>query len=569
MRPADVAVLVVTLVSIVAYGLYRSRGSNTVDRYLLAGKTMPWYAMALSIMATQASAITFISTTGQSYVDGMRFVQFYFGLPIAMVIICATVVPVFHRAKVYTAYEYLEQRFDGKTRALASVIFLFQRGISAGLTIYAPAIVLSVILGWPERATTMLMGGLVVSYTVAGGIKAVTWSDVQQMVIIFFGLIVALVTIFVLLPQSVSFGDAVYLAGAAGRLNAVTTTFSWSDRFNVWSGLLGGTFLFLSYFGCDQSQVQRYLTGKSIAESRLSLLFNAVAKIPMQFFILFIGAMVFVFYLFVQPPVLFQHTEVTRIERNPAYPALQAEYDRAFQHRKDAALALAAANRAADSARKATMLEEYRTAQREMDAARSSAAQLVEATGGEKGFTDTNYIFLSFVTRYLPTGIVGLVIAVIFAATMSASSGEINSLATVTVVDIYKRHVHRVGSDHHYLLASRWFTLFWGAYAVVFAGFAGRLGPLIVAVNKVGSLFYGSLLGCFVLAFVFRRVRGTAAFFGMLAGEAAILATAQFTDVSWLWYNVIGCAVVVATALTITALSPGSGAAIADTRPLR
>ena len=320
MRPLDWIVLVSSLVYIVAYGLYRSRGSNTVDRYLLAGRTMPWYAMALSIMATQASAVTFISTTGQSYADGMRFVQFYFGLPIAMVIICATAVPLFHRAKVYTAYEYLEKRFDAKTRALASLIFLCQRGLSAGLTIYAPALVLSVILGWPERSTTLLVGATVVTYTVLGGIKAVTWSDVQQMGIIFLGLLASLITVIVLLPRTVSFGDAVFLAGAAGRLNAVTTTFDWNDRFNIWSGLVGGTFLFLSYFGCDQSQVQRYLTGRSIAQSRLGLLFNAVAKIPMQFFILFIGAMVFVFYLFVQPPLLFQHTELARIAPAASFP---------------------------------------------------------------------------------------------------------------------------------------------------------------------------------------------------------------------------------------------------------
>ncbi len=321
MRPLDWIVLVTALVSIVAYGLYRSRGSDTVDRYLLAGKSMPWYAMALSIMATQASAITFISTTGQSYVDGMRFVQFYFGLPIAMVVICATVVPVFHHAKVYTAYEYLEQRFDGKTRALGSIIFLCQRGLSAGLTIYAPALVLSVILGWPERNTTMMMGVTVVTYTVLGGIKAVTWSDVQQMFIIFAGLLISLVTVIVLLPPSVSFRDAVFLAGAAGRLNAVTTNFDWNDRFNIWSGLIGGTFLFLAYFGCDQSQVQRYLTGRSVSQSRLSLLFNAVAKIPMQFFILFIGAMVFVFYLFVQPPLLFQKAELAAHPGDERIPA--------------------------------------------------------------------------------------------------------------------------------------------------------------------------------------------------------------------------------------------------------
>src|SRR3954447_4902040 len=370
MRPLDWVVLVTTLFSIVAYGLYRSRGSNTVDRYLLAGKSMPWYAMALSIMATQASAITFISTTGQSYVDGMRFVQFYFGLPLAMIVICATVVPVFHHARVYTAYEYLENRFDSKTRALASIIFLCQRGLSAGLTIYAPALVLSVILGWPEHYTTIMMGATVVTYTVLGGIKAVAWSDVQQMVIIFAGLVISLVTVILLLPASVSFGDAVYLAGAAGRLNVVTTNFDWNDRFNLWSGLIGGTFLFLSYFGCDQSQVQRYLTGKSIAQSRLSLLFNAVAKIPMQFFILFIGAMVFVFYLFVQPPMLFQQVELKRISALGEFTPMEQEYQHAFDHRKQAAFSLVEAHKSGNGEAEARQRAEYRAAQKDLDAAR-------------------------------------------------------------------------------------------------------------------------------------------------------------------------------------------------------
>jgi len=562
MRVLDWIVLIASLISIIAYGLYRARGSNTVDRYLLAGKSMPWYAMALSIMATQASAITFISTTGQAYVDGMRFVQFYFGLPLAMVVISAFVVPVFHHAQVYTAYEYLEKRFDSKTRALGSIIFLAQRGLSAGLTIYAPALVLSVILGWPETITTVCVGATVVTYTMMGGIKAVTWSDVQQMGIILAGLIISLITVIVLLPSQVSFGDAVYLAGAAGRLNAVTTNFDWNDRFNIWSGLFGGTFLFMSYFGCDQSQVQRYLTGKSIAQSRLSLLFNAVAKIPMQFFILFIGAMVFVFYLFIQPPILFQQAELARIGRSGASAGLEQQYHAAFERRRNAALGLVDAHHAGNPAEAERQIAAYRTAQKEVDSTRSAAAKLVEASGGEKGFSDTNYIFLSFVTRYLPAGIVGLVIAVILAATMSASSGEINSLATVSVIDIYQRYVRPGQNDHHYLLASRWATLFWGLYAVLFAGYARRLGSLIVAVNKVGSLFYGSLLGCFVMAFAFPRVRGTAVFTGMLAGEAVILWTANYTDISWLWYNGIGCAVVMATALVITVARDGVASAI-------
>jgi SSS family solute:Na+ symporter len=569
MRTLDWIVLITSLVSIIAYGLYRSRGSNTVDRYLLAGKSMPWYAMALSIMATQASAVTFISTTGQSYVDGMRFVQFYFGLPIAMVIICATAVPIFHRAKVYTAYEYLENRFDAKTRALASVIFLCQRGLSAGITIYAPALVLSVILGWPEGLTTTLVGITVVTYTVAGGIKAVTWSDVQQMGIIFFGLVSALVVVILLLPSAVSFSDAVFLAGAAGRLNAVTTHFDWNDRYNLWSGLIGGTFLFLSYFGCDQSQVQRYLTGKSIAQSRLSLLFNAVAKIPMQFFILFIGAMVFVFYLFIQPPLLFQRPELERIGRSGQFPALETQYERAFQERRAAALDLVQAHHARDRESEDRQISRYRTAQKQMDATRTEAQALVTRHGGERGFNDTNYIFLSFVTRYLPVGLVGLVIAVIFAATMSASSGEINSLATVTVVDLYRRYVRRDGSDHHYVLASRWATAFWGLYAVLFAGWGRRLGPLIVAVNVIGSLFYGSMLGCFVLAFGFPRVRGTAVFIGMLAGEAAIFWAFFYSNISWLWYNLLGCVVVMVTALAITYLGGTSGASAKADSPAR
>src|SRR5438105_1662668 len=337
MRTLDWVVLVGSLIFIVTYGLYKSRGASTVNKYLLAGRTMPWYAMALSIMATQAGAVTFISTTGQSYVDGMRFVQFYFGLPIAMVILSATAVPIFHRAGVYTAYEYLEKRFDAKTRGLGSIIFLIERGVSVGVSLYAPAIVLAVIFGWPDQVTTLIIGVLVIIYTVAGGIQAVTWTDVQQMLIIFSGLIVAMVMVIVLMPPDVSFLDAVYLAGKAGKLNAVDLKFDWNSRYNVWSGLIGGMFLALAYFGCDQSQVQRYLTGKSVAQSKLSLLFNATAKVPMQFFILFIGAMVYVFYLFVQPPLLFDRIEMARIGRSPETAGIAQRFDRAFESRKSAA----------------------------------------------------------------------------------------------------------------------------------------------------------------------------------------------------------------------------------------
>lgn len=537
MRLLDWIVLAGSLVFIVVYGLYKGRGSDTVNKYLLAGKTMPWYAMALSIMATQASAITFISTTGQAYVDGMRFVQFYFGLPLAMVILSATAVPIFHRANVYTAYEYLEQRFDAKTRALASVIFLIQRGLAVGLALYAPAIVLAVIFGWPDQVTTLVMGLLVIVYTVLGGIQAVTWTDVQQMLIIFFGLAVSLVTVIALLPASVTFMDALSLAGHAGRLNAVDFSFDWNNRYNVWSGLIGGMFLALSYFGCDQSQVQRYLTGKSIAQSKLSLLFNAMAKIPMQFFILFVGAMVFVFFTFERPPMLFQDAALKKARANPAFAAVESRYETAFEERKNAAKALIAAP---DPAARAS----YRVAQGRLDAARAEGGALVE-----KGYNDTNYVFLTFVTRYLPPGLVGLIIAVIFAAAMSTISAEVNSLATVSVIDIYRRHIRRDASDGHYLNISRAATAFWGLYAVVFAEFGKNLGSLIEAVNMLGSLFYGSLLGVFALAFFFPRVGGTAAFAGMLAGETAIFAAYAFTGISFLWYNVIGCVVVIGVAM--------------------
>lgn len=546
MKPLDWVTLVITLAGLIAYGLYRSRNSKSVSDFFLAGRTMPWYAMGLSIMATQASAITFISTTGQAYVDGMRFVQFYFGLPIAMVILSATAVPIFARAKVYTAYEYLEQRFDAKTRALASAIFLIQRGLGVGVAIAAPSIVLSVIFGWDDRVTTLVIGIVIILYTTFGGILAITWTDVLQMSIIFCALILALVMVVSMLPAEISFGNAVRLAGAAGRLNAIDLHFDWNNRYNLWSGLIGGTFLALSYFGTDQSQVQRYLTGKSIGQSKLSLLFNAFAKVPLQCFILFVGAMVFVFYLFEAPPVLFQKPTLVKAQSDPAWTSTDARYREAFAQRREAALAVAKS----DSA-----IPRFRDAQKKFDGVRADAIKLAETQSGIK-YNDTNYVFLSFVTRYLPAGLVGLIIAVIFAAAMSSSSGEINSLATVSVIDIYKRHIRPQASDSHYLAVSRAATAFWGLYAMFFAQYGKNLGSLVEVVNFVGSLFYGSLLGVFTLAFFSKRVTGTAAFCGMLAGEAAIFSAFFFSNISFLWYNVIGSVVVVAVALMFPRKSP-------------
>ncbi len=569
MRPADWLVLCASLGLMVMYGVWRGRGSNTVDKFLLAGKTMPWYAMALSIMATQASAVTFISTTGQSYVDGMRFVQFYFGLPVAMVILCATAVPIFHRAKVYTAYEYLEQRFDAKTRALVSLIFLIQRGLALGITLYAPAVVLTVILGWPDQVTILIMGAVAILYTTLGGVKAVAWADFQQMMIMTAGLAAALIAALMLLPPHVSFLDAVSLAGAAGRLNAVTTAVDWNDRYNLWSGLIGGMFLALAYFGCDQSQVQRYLTGRSIAQSRLSLLFNGALKVPMQFFILFIGTMVFVFYVYVKPPLLFERTELARIES----PSLRAEYepvakryDAAFEGRREAADQLVAARRSGDSQSWEEGLAKYRAAQSDMDRARRDSVVLVEKAGGPKGLNDTNYVFLTFVTQRLPAGVVGLVLAVIFGATMAAISAEMSSLATVSVIDVYKRHIRKTASDKHYLAVSRGANVLWGVYAVLTAQFAKGQGSLVETVNLLGSFFYGAMLGAFVLAFFFPRVNARGAFWGVLTGEASVLACfLAKAPVAFLWYNAIGCLVTIGAGVLIS-FSSGPPAALAPAK---
>lgn len=550
MRPLDWVVLVLSLVIIVGYGLYRGRGSGTIQAYLLADKSMPWWAMGLSIMATQASAITFIGTTGQAYVDGMRFVQFYFGLPLAMVIISAIAVPFFHRAKVVTAYEFLEQRFDSKTRLAASIIFLIQRGLGVGLALYAPAVVLSVIFGWPERFTVLIMAAVVLGYAVPGGIKAVTWTDVQQMMLIFLGVAGAFLSAVLLMPKEVSFGDALYLAGASGRLNVVDFSLDPRNRYTLWSGLIGGMFLALSYFGCDQSQVQRYLTGKSVTHSRISLMFNAVMKVPLQFFILLTGAMVFVFYTFTTPPLLFNRAEAVKVESASGevaarYQAAEQGYQQAVDTRRSVAERIVEQRRSgtvSDAAAAAAIRE----ANAGVEQARRKGIDVLREVNGGKSYDDTNYIFLSFVTRYFPVGAVGLIIAAIFAAAMSTISAELNSLATITMVDIYRRFFKREASERHYVRAAKTATVFWGVYAAVFAFFGGRLGSLIEAVNMVGSLFYGSLLGVFVLAFGFRSVSGNAAFAGLIVGEIAVLLTSKYSTISYLYYNVVGCVVVVA-----------------------
>lgn len=543
MTGLDWAVLLASVFGIVGYGLYKSRGGRDTREYMLAGRSMRWWVIGLSIMATQASAITFIGTTGQGYADGVRFVQFYFGLPIAMVIICAYAAPRFHNSGVYTAYEFLEKRFDSKTRTLASLIFLVQRGLGVGIALYAPSIVLSTILAWPESTTVAAMGLLVVAYTVVGGIKAVMWTDAQQMLVMLLGIVSAFLAAWFGLPDDVSFGQALSLAGEAGKLRAIETELNWDDRYNLWSGLVGGTFLALAYFGTDQSQVQRYLTAKDLTNSRFSLLFNAMVKVPLQFVILLTGALVFSFYLFVEPPMLFNTAAaaVTQRERPEALQVLEGRYSSAFSERTTAARAYLD-NPSTVSARA------FRFADDGLQQIRGQAAGLAEQATGD-AYNDTNYVFLTFVTQHLPAGLVGLIIAAVFAAAMSTISAELNSLATATVVDHYERYIQPGAPDRHYAWAARGATAFWGLYATVFAGYGDRLGSLIEAVNFVGSLFYGSMLGVFVLAFGPWKAGGTGAFTGMLAGLAAVAYASAYTEITYLWFNVIGCIVCVVVGL--------------------
>jgi SSS family solute:Na+ symporter len=561
MRTLDWIVLGITLFAIVLYGVYKGRGSKNIRGYLLADKSMKWYTIALSIMATQASAITFTSTPGQAYVDGMRFVQFYLGLPIAMVILSVTAVPIFHKLNVYTAYEYLEHRFDLKTRTLTSVIFLIQRGLAAGITIYAPSLVLSVMLGIDIRITSLIIGGVVITYTTWGGVKAVNYTDFQQLLIITFGMIFALCATIYLLPKGVSFGDALHVAGGMGKLNLIDFSFSFGNRYNIWSGIFGGMFVALAYFGCDQSQVQRYLTGQSVTQSRLALLFNGAAKVPMQFVILLIGAMVFVFYQFSPPPLFFNPVESAKIQSSAygaEYASLQKRYEEIFQEKSRLLQTYLNAEKSGDKVRIEEAGKILNVIDKQAQGLRANAVEILKKNDASIDANDTNYIFLSFVIKYLPVGLVGLIFACIFAASMSSSSGELSALATCSVVDVYKRHFKKQASDRHYLVVSRISMALWGVYGIAFAQYASRLGSLIEAVNILGSLFYGTMLGVFLLAFYFKWVGGTAAFLAAFVGEAVVLYCFKFTDIAWLWYNVVGCGVVVFVAVSINPIFPSS-----------
>lgn len=551
MSTIDWIVMGAAIVFVVAFGVWKSRGKTDIDGYILANRSTPWYTITLSIMATQASAITFLSAPGQAYVDGMRFVQIYLGLPIAMVILSVTAVPHFHRLKVYTAYEFLEQRFDVKNRTLGSLLFLTQRGLACGFTIFAPSLIISVLLGWDIRLTILVIGGLVTLYTTIGGTDAVNKTHFLQMGIITMGMGAALVMILRLLPPDISFLDATNVAGKMARLNVINFAFDWRDRYNVWSGLIGGTFLALSYFGTDQSQVQRYLSGRSIAESRFGLLANGVLKIPMQFCILFIGAMIFVFFQFETPPLFFNPVESAKVKNgahSQAYEQLESEFEKLHDERQPHIREMLSAMEGSEEADLEHALETLERSRSQEQQLRQEAASLIVLSDPGADTNDINYIFLSFVINYLPVGLVGLILAAILSASMSSTAAELNALASVSLIDIYRRVFKPGESDRHYLTVTKVFSVFWGAYAIGFAMFANSLGSLIEAVNILGSLFYGSILGIFLIAFSFKRIGGDATFAAAIIAEAVVLACFFFSEIPYLWFNVIGCAVLIAVA---------------------
>jgi SSS family solute:Na+ symporter len=561
-RGFDWLVLAASLVFIVAYGVWKGRKNRDLQGYILGDQSMRWYTVAFSIMATQASAITFLSTPGQAYVDGMRFVQFYFGLPLAMIVLCVTAVPLYRKLKVYTAYEFLERRFDVRVRSLAAFLFLVQRGLACGLTIYAPAVVLSVLLGWNLYVTNLVIGILVIIYTASGGAKAVAHTNFWQMVIILGGMITTLVVALSLLPDHVSFTDAVHVAGNMGRLNAIDFSFDLKNRYSFWSGLIGGFFLALSYFGTDQSQVGRYLSGQSVGQSRLGLIFNGLVKVPMQFVILFIGAMVFVFHQFHETPVYFNPVEARRVEASPMageFRQLQAEYDVLSRTKAAEIESFLQARRSGDAVAQEAAAARIDQVQASALEVRGQAKEIVRQVNPRSDGNDVNYIFLSFVLGYLPVGVIGLVLAMIFAASMSSTASELNALSSTTIVDFYQRFVKGEKSDRHLVVVSKTATVIWGGLAILFAEYANKLGSLVEAVNILGSIFYGTILGIFLLAFYFKRVRGTAVFIGAVVGEAAVVFCYTSTDISFLWYNVVGCLVTIGVATLATAMGGRGG----------
>lgn len=563
MSQIDWIILILTLMGIITYGLYKSKTSRNLDGYFLSNRSLPWYLVLLSIMGTQASAITFLSAPGQAFTDGMRFVQYYFGLPIAMVVLCITFVPMFHRLKVYTAYEYLEQRFDNKTRTFTSLLFLISRGLSTGISIYAPSIILSSLMGWDIFWTNIVMGGLLIIYTVSGGARAVAYTQQLQLIIIFVGMFLAGYMIVHLLPANMGFWDALKISGAAGKMNVITTGvtdsgFDWKDRYNLISGTIGGFFLALSYFGTDQSQVGRYLTAKNLTESRMGLLMNGLVKVPMQFFILLLGALLFTFYQFHQAPIFYNQSVEARALQTPAKEQLMqlsAQYEQKRQALETATLEKLHAKEQVSSDLVKPYTEEMQSLQKQYKATIKDAVPDADTN-------DTNYIFLRFVIDHLPVGLVGLLIAIIFLAAWGSIAAALNSLASCTMVDFYlrfKKTNTESASDEAQYRMSKWLTFFWGVFCVITAEFATGMGSLIEAVNVLGSLFYGVILGIFLVAFYLKKVQGNAVFWAAVIGELLVIACFlldryNIIGLGFLWLNVVGAIAVVVLAIILQPL---------------
>lgn len=547
MTSIDWIILCATLLFIVVYGLWKTRKTKGMDSYILGGKEAKWTTVGLSVMATQASAITFLSTPGQAYHDGMGFVQFYFGLPIAMVIICVTFIPIYHRLKVYTAYEYLESRFDLKTRTLAAILFLVQRGLAAGITIYAPAIILSTILGWNLYNLIVIIGGLVIVYTVSGGTKAVNVTQKQQMGVIMLGMFVAFYLILSYLPEGVGFIESLKIAGASDKMDIVDFNVDFKSRYTFWSGITGGVFLMLSYFGTDQSQVQRYLSGKSIKESRMGLIMNGLLKVPMQFFILLVGVLVFVFYQFNKAPVFFnpQGEEIYQTARADEYRAVEDEYDLLFQEKEKIYASIASTGITPELTQQISVLN------KEEKEIRNKAKDIIKSELPQVETNDKDYVFITFILNYLPKGLVGLLLAMIFSAAMSSTASELNALGTTTSIDLYKRSVAPHRSEEHYLFMSKVLTMVWGLIAIGFACYGTLFENLIQFVNIIGSIFYGTILGIFLVGFYIKWVKGHAIFIAAIISQLVVIGVYKADIVSYLMLNFIGCVLVTALALII------------------
>ncbi len=552
MHILDSIVLVATLAFIVIFGYYQTRGSKNVSDFLKGGNEARWWTVGLSVMATQASAITFLSAPGQAFHSGMGFVQFYLGVPIAMIVICMVFIPIYHRLKVYTAYEYLESRFDLKTRTLTALLFLIQRGLAAGITIFAPSIILSAVLGWNLITLNIIIGSLVVIYTVSGGTKAVSVTQKQQMGVIFLGLIIAFVLIVNDLPQDITFSNALEIAAANEKLNVLDFSFEWDNRYTFWSGLIGGTFLALSYFGTDQSQVQRYLSASSLKESQMGLIFNGFLKVPMQFFILLIGVMMFVFYQFNASPLNFNpagEKEVLNSEYADEYRQLQQELEKNRQEKVQLNYALI------NTEEKAPIQQKIQSLNKKEESLRAKGVKLIDKTEKDVETNDKDYVFIHFILNNLPKGLIGLLLAVILSAAMSSTASELNSLASTTTIDLYKRNVSSEKSDQHFLNASRLFTLIWGILAVIIACTADLFDNLIQLVNIIGSIFYGNVLGIFLLAFFVKFVRTNSTFIAAIITQIIVVIGWWNDWMPYLWLNMFGCALVMSIAILIEVLS--------------